>query len=103
MKNRSLLALALLTTVFSVGCSKPSDGDATATADKPAATASAPKAVGPARVATYNPNLKPAEIVWDDPKKKAEWEQRQAQLRAMQAQRAAQSATQSAKPVQPAK
>lgn len=91
MKNRSFLALALLTAVFAVGCSKPSEGDKATPAPEASAPAKAAKATGPARVATYNPNLKPAEIVWDSPQKKAEWEQRQAQLRAMQAQRAAQA------------
>lgn len=46
---------------------------------KPAAAERAKPAGQPA---TYDPNLKPAQIVWDSPAKKRAWEARQAQIAA---------------------
>ena len=48
--------------------------------------AAAPAAAAPAasKPAAYMPNLKPGEIVWDSPEKKAAWEKRKADIAALQ-------------------
>lgn len=85
MKKLTLVSLVLAAMALSACNKKPVDPVAAATGTKPAATAaaaSAPKADEKPRLATYDPNLKPAEIVWDSPEKKKQWEARQAQLKA---------------------
>jgi hypothetical protein len=83
MKASTTLAALLAASALLSACSK------TATPPAPkaqaGATAATPAEAKPApRAATYDPNLKPAEIVWDSPEKKAQWEARQAQLRQAQ-------------------
>lgn len=46
-----------------------------------AAKAPASKAEDAPRAATYDPNLKPAQIVWDSPEKQKAWEARQVELK----------------------
>lgn len=56
-----------------VGASVPANGKAI--------TSQAVKPEDAPRAATYDPNLKPAQIVWDSPEKQKAWEARQAELK----------------------
>ncbi len=97
MKN--LVLISALVAAFSlVGCGKKAaDEGAKAQADQGAATAQPTAEDAKPRVATYDPNLKPTNIVWDSPEKQRAWEERQAK------QRAAQAAAAKAAPAAPVK
>lgn len=84
MKKLTLVSLVIASMALAACGKKTADTAAAVKTDKPAAStaASAPKAEEKPRLATYDPNLKPAEIVWDSPEKKKQWEARQAQLKA---------------------
>jgi predicted small lipoprotein YifL len=78
----ALLAVSFAITACGNGDKAPAKNPAaatSATADKPAADAV--KAEDAPREATYDANLKPAEIVWDSPEKQKAWEARQAELK----------------------
>lgn len=98
MKVSTTLATLLATCALLSACSKKPASPEAQKAEPAAAAATAAQAQPAPRAATYDPNLKPAEIVWDSPEKKAQWEARQAQLR--QAQQA--PTAPSAQAVQPA-
>ena len=77
MKSTSALAAVLAAAALLSACSKqetdaPKGADAEA--QQPATNPDTP------RPAVYDPNLKPANIVWDSPEKKAAWEAKQAEL-----------------------
>ncbi len=84
MKKLTLVSLVIASMALAACGKKTTDTAASVKTDKPAAAsaASAPKVEEKPRLATYDPNLKPAEIVWDSPEKKKQWEARQAQLKA---------------------
>lgn len=80
-KTKTSLLVALVAVAALSACSKEPvtpEAKAEAAATKAAGTSSDDKP----REATYDPNLKPAEIVWDSPEKKKAWEARQAELKA---------------------
>lgn len=96
MKHSALFPVAALVLAASLAaCSKKDQPVDSAPAAQPASAASAASsaAAEKPRLATFDPNLKPAEIVWDSPEKKKAWEARQAQLRANQANPAAKPAS----------
>lgn len=81
MKALSLISATLVAATLLSACSKaPATGDAAQKAGTSQAAESKEANKGEARAATYDPNLKPAQIVWDSPEKKRQWEERQAQL-----------------------
>lgn len=80
------LVICILAVLALAACSKNDQATPSAQAGAQPATASSSAASQVVRKATYDPNLKPAEIVWDSPEKKARWE-------ALQAQRAQQAAS----------
>lgn len=85
MKKFLPLALALTAALTLGACSKKADPAAATAAKAASAAAGASGAASGAqqvRKATYDPNLKPANIVWDSPEKKRAWEERQAQIAA---------------------
>ncbi len=87
MKTTALLSVLALSFALAA-CGKKEAGADAAAAEKASAAASAasaPAEKDKPRVATYDPNLKPAQIVWDSPEKKRQWEERQAKIRAQQA------------------
>lgn len=83
------LILALIASSFAIAaCGNKTEPATPGTVAKPAATApagaAAPTGKKPEdqpRQATYDPNLKPAQIVWDSPEKQKAWEARQAELK----------------------
>lgn len=77
MKQIATITSLLVAATLMSACSK----HATPETPKAAPAAAAPAQEAP-RPATYDPNLKPAEIVWDSPEKKAEWEAHQARIQA---------------------
>lgn len=79
-KSKTSLLAALVAAAALSACSKEpvASGASTEAAAKTTETAPEDKP----REATYDPNLKPAEIVWDSPEKKKAWEARQAELKA---------------------
>ena len=81
--KKSLIFALLATSFFVAACGKH-DESATKVDAAKATTSATKKADDQPRQATYDPNLKPAEIVWDSPEKKKAWEARQAQLKAEQ-------------------
>lgn len=92
MKTTALFTVLALSLVLSA-CGKSASESETAEAaaaeaqaqsDSAAAEKAAAEAEKP-RLATFDPNLKPAQIVWDSPEKKRQWEERQAKIRAEQA------------------
>lgn len=90
MKQIATITSLLVAATLMSACSK----HATTEAPKAAPVAVVPAQEAP-RAATYDPNLKPAEIVWDSPEKKAEWEAHQARIQA-ELQAANQAAAQAA-------
>jgi len=90
MKQIATITGFVIAAALMSACSKP------ATPKAPKATAAAEPAQEEARPATYDPNLKPTDIVWDSPQKKAEWEALQAKVQAQ-----AQAAPQAAAPAVP--
>lgn len=96
MKTTALLT-ALALSFALVACSKnsadaESTPEATAAAAAEKAKAEAEAEANKPRLAKFDPNLKPSNIVWDSPEKKRDWEARQAKLRADQAAAAAKGA-----------
>ena len=79
--KKILLLSAIATSMILCACDKDKSVAAPDSAAKAASAPSASaKAVEKPRLAVYDANLKPAEIVWDSPEKKKQWEARQAQL-----------------------
>lgn len=100
MKTTALLTALALSFALAACSKQPAEAEATPEA---AAAAAAEKAKAEAeaeaeaeankpRLAKFDPNLKPSNIVWDSPEKKRDWEARQAKLRADQAAAAAKGA-----------
>lgn len=96
MKTTALLTAPALSFALAACSKQPAEAEATPEA---AAAAAAEKAKAEAeaeankpRLAKFDPNLKPSNIVWDSPEKKRDWEARQAKLRADQAAAAAKGA-----------
>lgn len=96
MKTTALLTALALSFALAACSKQPAEAEATPEA---AAAAAAEKAKDEAeaeankpRLAKFDPNLKPSNIVWDSPEKKRDWEARQAKLRADQAAAAAKGA-----------
>lgn len=96
MKTTALLTVLALSFALAACSKQPAEAEATPEA---AAAAAAEKAKAEAeaeankpRLAKFDPNLKPSNIVWDSPEKKRDWEARQAKLRADQAAAAAKGA-----------
>lgn len=84
MKN--LVLISALVAAFSLtGCGKKAADESHATPAASAAAAQTTAEDAKPRVATYDPNLKPTNIVWDSPEKQRAWEERQAKQRAAQA------------------
>lgn len=96
MKTTALLTALALSFALAACSKQPAEAEVTPEA---AAAAAAEKAKAEAeaeankpRLAKFDPNLKPSNIVWDSPEKKRDWEARQAKLRADQAAAAAKGA-----------
>lgn len=78
------LILALLASSFMIVACGNKDAATSTSGTKPAATAkdaNAKTVEEKPRQATYDPNLKPAQIVWDSPEKQKAWEARQVELK----------------------
>jgi hypothetical protein len=81
--KKSLIFMLVASSILAAACGDKT-AEVPATGAKPAVAAKATGAGNPdekPRLATYDPNLKPAEIVWDSPEKKKAWEARQAELK----------------------
>lgn len=96
MKTTALLTALALSFALAACSKQPAEAEATPEAAAAAAAETA-KAETEAeankpRLAKFDPNLKPSNIVWDSPDKKRDWEVRQAKLRADQAAAAAKGA-----------
>lgn len=83
LKSAILLSLIAASAAL-VGCSKKESGEAAKAAEKPSAGAPAEQTSKESEVrqATYDPDLKPGEIVWDSPEKKKRWEELQKKMQA---------------------
>lgn len=93
MKTTALLTALALSFALAACSKQPAEAEATpeaAAAEK--AKAEAEAEANKPRLAKFDPNLKPSNIVWDSPEKKRDWEARQAELRADQAAAAAKGA-----------
>ncbi len=82
MKRIALTSLIVAAALGLSACGKKAEDGAADAAAKPdaAASTSADKAgegQNTVRQATYDPNLRPTNIVWDSPEKKKAWEERQ--------------------------
>lgn len=74
--KKLIFSIALV--AFLAACSKTDNKSEPGNGSTAAAATAASAASQVVRKATYDPNLKPAEIVWDSPEKKARWEALQA-------------------------
>lgn len=102
MKNKLSFAAILVSAALVGACSKTTDTPAPAASPEKAQAAAATAAQNAPREATYDPNLQPAQIVWDSPEKKAQWEARQAQLQGIAPAQAQQAPAQQGAPSAPA-
>lgn len=78
----TLFAALAITAALALGACSKTEAPKAADAASAAAPAASKPAIEPVREATYNPNLVPGEIVWDNPEKKKAWEAHQASLKA---------------------
>lgn len=88
MKSTALLTALALSFALAACSKNPTEAEASPEAAAAAAEQAKAEAEAEAnkpRLAKFDPNLKPSNIVWDSPEKKRDWEARQAKLRADQA------------------